>query len=680
MNTIRHWKGMLAAGLLAIATNSGWAEDLVQERFRKALLAEEADQNLAAAIRGYESVLEAAETPLRNAATALYRLGECHRKLGRTNEAAVAFGRLTREFPTQTNLVRLARQNLAALGMATPVTDAPAVPVAPVAAGERDPEDVEIERLRALEKDAPDLIFPGSVGGVSPIESAVAQGQVRVVEYLLDRKVPLSDPARSATLLESAVANGRLRMVDFLLRRGADVNETSTSGKVLHRAILRRLPAITDRLLEAKPDLEARSSGSLLPGMSHSTALGLAVQLKNRPLVEKLLARGAQPKGLLIEAVKTGDADLVGLLIRAGLDPKTDPNLRQPLSLAVHQEHPEPLLRLLVSAGVDINLSNNYDHTPLCVALTRPSSESITRLLFELGADPNRQSLGRTPLGIALQTGKAGLVKLLLEKGADLKQSGTTREEKVPIVLRAYLASKAVNDLGILEAILATGASPDVFHEGDIPDALFNRTQLGELNQRPYPGAGGYPRHVLDVAALLGDLDAVRLLLARGSSPTLRDRLGRTVLHRLPRQDTGGSGVPEQKLGKIWKILLEAGVPDPLDSRAGGSVSLRFGDRTEVLPLKKGQTNWLSAVVGEALKGQGLASSVSVQRGSPSGGGYIWPVPLSRISRPGDPGDFELLDLDMIQVQVASIPPSVRAAPPAPAISNPPGLAPPPAP
>jgi ankyrin repeat protein len=187
---------------------------------------------------------------------------------------------------------------------------------------ERDPEDVEIERLRALEKDAPDLIFRGSVGGVSPIESAVAQGQVRVVEYLLDRKVPLSDPARSATLLEVAVVNGRLRMVDLLLRRGADVNETSTSGKVLHLAILRRLPAITDRLLEAKPDLEARSSGSLLPGMSHSTALGLAVQLKNRPVVEKLLARGAQPKGLLLEAVKTGDADLVGLLIRAGLDPE----------------------------------------------------------------------------------------------------------------------------------------------------------------------------------------------------------------------------------------------------------------------------------------------------------------------------------------------------------------------
>jgi len=395
-------------------------------------------------------------------------------------------------------------------------------------------------------------------------------------------------------------------------------------------------------------------------------------------VVEKLLARGAQPKGLLLEAVKTGDADLVGLLIRAGLDPKTDPNLRQPLSQVIRQGHPEPLLRLLVSAGVDINVSDNSDHTPLCVALTRPSPEWETRLLLELGADPNRQSLERTPLGIALQTGKAGLVKLLLEKGADPKQTGTTREEKVPIVLRAYLASKAANDLGILEAILATGASPDVFHEGDIPDTLlFNRILLTHLIQRPYPGdlgGGGFPRRVLEVAASLGDLDAVRLLLARGSSPILRDRWGRTVLHRLPRQDTGGSAEFEQNLREIWKLLLEVGVPDPQDPRAGGSVSLRFGDRTEVLPLKKGQTNWLSAVVGEALKGKPLSSVIHFDRaGMPPR-----LVSLLLINRPGDPGDVELLDLDEIRVgglpAIPSIPPSVRAAPPAPAIPDPPSV------
>jgi hypothetical protein len=122
MKTTNSWKGMVAAGLLAVVSCGVVAEDVVQERFRKALFAEESDQDLAEAVRGYEAVLEGAETPLRTAATALYRLGECHRKLGRTNEAAAVFGRLAREFPGQTNLVRLARQNLVALGKGEPAS------------------------------------------------------------------------------------------------------------------------------------------------------------------------------------------------------------------------------------------------------------------------------------------------------------------------------------------------------------------------------------------------------------------------------------------------------------------------------------------------------------------------------------------------------------------------------
>ena len=122
MKPLNRWNGVLAAGLIAIAASAAQAEDVVQERFRKAMVAEEADQDLAAAVRGYESVLEGAETPLRLAATALYRLGECHRKLGQTNEATAAFERLAREFVGQTNLVRLARQNLAALGWWEPST------------------------------------------------------------------------------------------------------------------------------------------------------------------------------------------------------------------------------------------------------------------------------------------------------------------------------------------------------------------------------------------------------------------------------------------------------------------------------------------------------------------------------------------------------------------------------
>ena len=116
MNRIQTSAVVLWLGLAV----SAMAAEPVQERFQKALFEEEANQNITNAITGYESVLDAADAPIRFAATALYRLGECHRKLGRTNEATVAFERLAREFVGQTNLVRLARQNLVALGWREP--------------------------------------------------------------------------------------------------------------------------------------------------------------------------------------------------------------------------------------------------------------------------------------------------------------------------------------------------------------------------------------------------------------------------------------------------------------------------------------------------------------------------------------------------------------------------------
>src|SRR5262249_52376113 len=52
------------------------------------------------------------------AATAIFRLGECYRKLGKTNEAVVQYERIVREFGDQQTLVTLSEQNLTGLGAA----------------------------------------------------------------------------------------------------------------------------------------------------------------------------------------------------------------------------------------------------------------------------------------------------------------------------------------------------------------------------------------------------------------------------------------------------------------------------------------------------------------------------------------------------------------------------------
>jgi tetratricopeptide (TPR) repeat protein len=83
---------------------------------QKGLFEEEANQNLDAAIKAYQSVLAAHDDERKLAATALFRLGECYRKLGQTNEAIAQYQRLLRDYSEQTILVTLSQQNLAGLG------------------------------------------------------------------------------------------------------------------------------------------------------------------------------------------------------------------------------------------------------------------------------------------------------------------------------------------------------------------------------------------------------------------------------------------------------------------------------------------------------------------------------------------------------------------------------------
>lgn len=90
-------------GLAAGATND------VSSLLQKGLFEEEANHNLDAAISAYQAVVTQMEKDRQFAATAIFRLGECYRKLGRTNEANVQYQRILREFPDQAELAKLSQ-------------------------------------------------------------------------------------------------------------------------------------------------------------------------------------------------------------------------------------------------------------------------------------------------------------------------------------------------------------------------------------------------------------------------------------------------------------------------------------------------------------------------------------------------------------------------------------------
>src|SRR5439155_1759016 len=123
-------------------------------------------------------------------ATAIFRLGECYRKQGKTNEAVAQYQRLTREFRDQSTLATLSEQNLTGLGVATGPSQSQTFSERLAAAkrsseaedtsngpngASSSTESDEIKRIQAMVKDSPDLINArgiGGIGGRTPLHGA----------------------------------------------------------------------------------------------------------------------------------------------------------------------------------------------------------------------------------------------------------------------------------------------------------------------------------------------------------------------------------------------------------------------------------------------------------------------------------------------------------------------------
>ena len=101
---------LLAAALARAQTNSLTA--LLQQ----GLFEEQANRNLDAAIADYSSLAKQFDKDRQLAATAVFRIGECYRMQGKTNEAAAQYERILRDFSDQTTLATLSQQDLTGLG------------------------------------------------------------------------------------------------------------------------------------------------------------------------------------------------------------------------------------------------------------------------------------------------------------------------------------------------------------------------------------------------------------------------------------------------------------------------------------------------------------------------------------------------------------------------------------
>jgi ankyrin repeat protein len=449
---------------------------------RQGLFEEEANRNLAAAISNYQALAAQFDQDRQVAATAIFRLGECYRKLDRTNEAVVQYQRIIREFSDQQTLATLSQQNLTGLGTTPQASSASATTSESTAkTAELEAEaaalKAQIARLSSMSGTHRRIVVQESFS--NPVLTTLMQ-QLNAAEQTLasltNDYTPTNLHVARVTALVNAI-NGQIdTQVEGVIKglqakMEADLNAAKTlrdqSGPV--QAVHAEASPVTDsedqeirriqQLIQNSPDLINA------PASDGFTPLGNAARNGQVKVATFLLDHGAginvaQRAGVtaLHGAARAGNRAMVELLLSRGADVNaTDDNGRTPLHLAVGNDF-QAVTEVLLANKAEVNVSDKYTgNTPLHLA--GGGQVKIIQMLLAAGANPNAENKsGRTPLSFAAGSGSLEAVQAFLNAKADPNGG----KVDAPLLGAIYKQNAASAEL-----LLKQGANPNLNGEVD---------------------------------------------------------------------------------------------------------------------------------------------------------------------------------------------------------------------
>jgi uncharacterized protein len=377
-----------------------------------------------------------------------------------------------------------------------------------------------------------------------PIEFARTETKMRTTKFLATVLIGvlLSGTSDAATSeVADAAMKGDAVAVRALLARKADVNTPQTDGTTaLHWAVYRENVALVDELLRA-------GAKAAVANREGATPLYLAGVAGNPVIMDKLLKNGVDVNGTILRhgetplmfSARTGRPDVVKLLLEAGATVDAKDTLRQTTALmwAAEQGHAE-VVKLLVAAGADVNAQTTINGakkrrgvvykqgedfhtggvTPLILAARQGNLDAV-KALAEGGADLNKGAGDEsTAMLVAIQNGHYDVARYLVEKGADINQPN--EKGWTPL----YLAVKHRN--------LETGTIPvpnqnQAFdfikllleRNVDVNARITFNTEIRNGQRATWfeeDGATAFMR-----AALCGDFEVMKMLLAKGADPNI---------------------------------------------------------------------------------------------------------------------------------------------------------------
>jgi ankyrin repeat protein len=295
----------------------------------------------------------------------------------------------------------------------------------------RPPEDVpehwaaENWREYAL-RDARELLAAGAdpnladEAGRTALDSACETGDADMVSLLLmtGARADCAD-ADGVTPLHLAAVNGSEACLRALIEAGVQVDAKNINGATpLHSLAELSVTETTPAHLKAASLLMAAGGNLSVIDAAGRTPFTLAVRTGNVPMAAIMVAGGAMGVSnrgdALRDAVMFEDADMTGLLIRAGADVnmELDGDESRALHIAAHEGFTAGV-KALLDHGADIEAVNGDGETALLIAVRRQKFAVVEQLILRGANTAHTDAYGNTALSLAQRRKNAGILRLL---------------------------------------------------------------------------------------------------------------------------------------------------------------------------------------------------------------------------------------------------------------------------
>ena len=371
--------------------------------------------------------------------------------------------------------------------------------------------------------------------GATPLLLACSRAQTESVRLLLKAKTDLDMTyADGDSCIHAAIAGDCSKeIIQEIIDYGADVNGVNKRGRtaLLFSCFYRQMDSVKILLAAGADPTIADEEGF--------TCLHAAVDGRcNTETLQALIDYGAHVDAkrkdgtnALMRACRTGQSEVVKFLLEAGADVNiTNANGNTTLHVAIIGDCSNETLENIIQQGVAVNAISNRSKTALIHACESAKTESV-KLLLKKGADPNiSDDKGNTSLH-ATVSGRCtdNALKDLISHGAYLdaqNKSGRTalwlacsykKQNSIKILLTAGSNPNIADNDGYTSLHAATGCKKKI-----IKAIIDHGTHVNARSKNNMTA--------LMMACEKRNEDAINVLLAAGSNPNIAWN-GLTCLH-----------------------------------------------------------------------------------------------------------------------------------------------------